>query len=180
MELRRWLEARRDIIAERWTAQIRIREDRRKDSADGLLESVLDELVALLPSTVGERREEAQDLWQTATHLYGSLALRRGLASGEVLEELQLLREVVFRLLFQDPPEPGFGDPAFARELLILNRALDLGVVQSAVAYLDDLFFAHLQGSGIPEPVTAEVENEILRQLGNLRREMAELEGEGA
>ena len=107
--------------------------------------------------------------------IYGSLAARRGLAAGEVVEDLQLLREVILRLLLQDPPEPGFGDPAFSRELLILSRALDLGVVQASVAYTDELFFAHLQGSGIPGPVTPEVEQEVGLQLANLAREVEDL-----
>ncbi len=175
--MRRWLEAHEEAIAERWYAQVKIREDRRPDAGDGLLESFLEHLAGLLPGTMGDRREEGEEVWQAATHLYGSLSLRRGLASGEVVEEIQLLREVVLRLLLQEPPIPGFGDPGFSRELLILNRILDLGVVQASVAYLDDLFFAHLQESGIPEPLTPELEEEIRRQLSLFRREMDALRG---
>jgi hypothetical protein len=174
LELKPWLEKRREIIARRWRAEIRGREDRRGDDGDGFLGFFLENLISFVPPCLGEHREVGEDVWQQATHLYGSLGLRRGLAAGEVVEELQLLREVILRVLLDSPP----GDweyPGFQRDLLTLNRVLDLGVVQASVAYVDDLFFAHLQGSGVPEGVTPEVEDEMGRQLETFQRELGEL-----
>ena len=52
---------------------------------------------------------------------------------------------------------------------------LNLGVVSASVAYVDDLFFAHLQNSGVPEGVTTEVEEEIGRQLNAFRKDLGKL-----
>lgn len=172
MELRRWLEDRTEVIATRWAAEVTLREGRRGDENEVLRNKFLRELVSFLPACLGERRGTGEDVWQAATHLYGSLALRRGLAAGEVVEELQLLRGVILRLLLETPPSTT-GQPTLSRDLLTLNRVLDLGVVQSSVAYVDDLFFAHLQGSGIPEAVTAEVVEEVRRALVGFHRELA-------
>ena len=90
-----------------------------------------------------------------------------------MVEELGLLREVLLKLLLKAPPE-NWRNRGFQRDLLALNRILDQGVVQASVAYIDDLFFAHLQGSGIPEGVTTELEDETRKQFEAL---MAELEG---
>jgi hypothetical protein len=171
VELKGWLERRKGIIAHRWQAEIQIREGRRGDDGDGLLNSFLKHLVSFLPPCLGEHRQTGEEVWQIATHLYGSLALRRGLSAGEVVEELQLLREVVLRLLLESPPA-GVQESTGSRDILFLNRVLDLGVVWASVAYVDDLFFAHLQESGIPGGVTPEVVAEIEGALESFRSDL--------
>ena len=172
MELKSWLAERGAAISKRWHAEIQVREDRRGDPGDGLLGAFLNHLVEFLPPCFGEKREEAEEVWEQATHLYGSLALRRGLSAGEGVEELGLLREEIFKLVL--PEISGAGGPGSSevRDVLALNRLLDQGVVRASVAYLDDLFFAHLQGSGIPGGVTPEVEEEIRMQLDSFSREL--------
>jgi hypothetical protein len=114
-------------------------------------------------------------LWEQGNHLYGSYGVRRGLAAGEVVEELQLLRGTVLRHLLSEYAS-GQGLQVSPRELLALNEVLDSGVARASVAYVDDLFFAHLQGSGVPEGSDPEVEEELGRQLEALRRESADRE----
>jgi hypothetical protein len=171
VELRRWLEERGERIAERWHAEIRAREDRRGDPGGGFLGGVLDDLVSFIPHCLSDHRDAAEEIWQQATHLYGSLALQRGLAAGEVVEELQLLREVVFRFLLEARGGRVL-EESLPRDLLILNRVIDQGVVRASVAYVDDLFFAHLQGTGVPEAVTSELREEIQDQLDTFRKEL--------
>jgi len=175
LELKLWLKERDGQIARRWRAEIRVREDRRGDDGDGFLGLFLDNLISFLAPCLGDYRDAGEEIWQQATHLYGSLALHRGLAAGEVVEELQLLRGVILKLLLEAPPED-WGHRGFRRELLALNEVLDRGVVRASVAYTDDLFFAHLQGSGVPEGVTADVEEEIGRQLDSFRKELERLD----
>ncbi|MFH1764946.1 MAG: hypothetical protein ABIF09_12225 [Gemmatimonadota bacterium] len=174
MELKLWLKDREEQIARRWRAGIRAREGRREGDGDGFLGLFLDSLISFLPPCLGDQRDAGEEVWQQATHLYGSLALHRGLAAGEVVEELQLVRGVILRLLLEAPPED-WENRGFQRDLLALNNVLDVGVVQASVAYIDDLFFAHLQGSGVPEGVASEVEEEMGRQLEAFRRELREL-----
>ena len=169
MELKRLVGGRRiGLIASRWRAEIRIREGPRRGET-GTASWAVFSRPGLLPSSLpGREQGGGEEVWEQATHLYGALALRRGLSAGEVVEELQLLREVILRLLLEAPPG-NWGTGAFQRDILVLNRILDQGVVRASVAYVDDLFFAHLQGSGIPEGVTPEVEDEIGRQLEALQ-----------
>jgi len=174
-ELKGWLEDRQDQIAHHWRSEIRAREDRRGDGGDGFLGGFLDDLLHFLSACLGSQKDVGELIWQQATYLYGSLALQRGLAAGEVVEELQLLRTVILRLLLETPPAK-LEDQRFQRDFLILNKALDQGVVRATIAYVDDLFFAHLQGSGVPESLTADVEEEMGRQLETFRKELNLLE----
>jgi hypothetical protein len=175
MDLRLWIEERIGLIARRWHSEIMLREGQREEGEDTLLEIFLHNLVSFLPPCLGEHRDPAEEVWQQATHLFGTLALRRGLAAGEVVEELQFLRGVILKTLFDTTPDSDMQSVPF-RDLLLLNRILDLGVVQASVAYVDDLFFAHLQGSGVAEKVTPELVQEITRQLEACRKELKGLD----
>ena len=174
-ELKAWLEDRQGPIAHHWRSEIRAREDRRGDGGDGFLGRFLDDLLHFLAACLGSPKDVGEGIWQQATYLYGSLALQRGLAAGEVVEELQLLRTVILRLLLETQPSKLEGQ-GFRRDLLTLNKALDQGVVRASIAYVDDLFFAHLQGSGVPESLTADVEDEMGRQLETFRKELGKLD----
>jgi len=177
VRLRDWLLAQESTIAFRWYQELTAGSEGPEDEEGArLLKAVVTGLVSFIPACFGERRERGLEVWQQATHLYGSLAVRRGLAAGEVVEELQLLRNVILRLFLVEAPPASAGEsPAEIvppLELLTLNRALDRGISRASVAYTDDLFFAHLQGSGIPEGVTPELVDETERQLDGLRKEL--------
>jgi hypothetical protein len=176
VRLRGWLEGQESTIAARWYQELMAASRGPKDDGATLLESVVTHLVSFISPCLGEQRERGLEVWQQATHLYGSLALLRGLAAGEVVEELQLLRNVILRLFLVDaPPGPTLGEKGqtFAPlELLALNRVLDVGVVRASIAYVDDLFFAHLQGSGVPGEITRELVEEMQRQLEGFRKEL--------
>jgi hypothetical protein len=171
MDLKTWLEERRDLIARRWYAEIRVREGPGGEEPDGLVATFLAYLVAFLPTCLVDHREPGEIVWEQAAHLYGSVALRRGLAAGEVVEELQHLRGVILRLLLENL-ESGAGWVPRAREVLMLNQILDLGVVRASISYVDDLFFTHLQGSGVPQGVDGGLVKEIERELETFRQEL--------
>ena len=69
-----------------------------------LLDDFLRLLVSMLPAAMGPHRRQLDPVWQSAAELYGSFGVARGLASGEVVEEFQLLREGLIRMLFKEPP----------------------------------------------------------------------------
>lgn len=171
MDLKTWLEESSDVIVRRWYGEIRAREGARGEESDPLMRAFLAHLVSYLPSCLVEHREPGEVVWQQATHLYGSVALCRGLAAGEVVEELQLLRGVILKLLLESSGSEDGWTPR-TREVLILNQILDLGVVRASISYVDDLFFTHVQGSGVPEGVDEELVEEIGRQLEGFRQEL--------
>ncbi len=171
LTIKDWLEHRTGRITNQWRAEIRDREGQHGEAGEKILGHFLESLTLFLPPCFGENREAGEDVWEETTHLYGALALLRGLSAGEVIEELQLLRVVLLRLLLEDPPGKWESRP-FQREILRLNRLLDHGVVQASVAYVDGFFFAQIQGSGIPGGVTAEVETEMAGQLDAFREDL--------
>ena len=170
MELKEWLEKREKPIAERWKARVRSREEREGEEGP-FLDAFMETLVHFLPFCMGPDRECAEQVWAQATHLFGSFALHRGLAAGEVVEELASLREEILKLLMEDPPSL-VGLRRSQMEMLALNRALDQATVRASVAYVDDLFFTYLQGSGVPQGMTSELEEEMSRQLQACKREL--------
>ncbi len=171
MELKAWLENNENQIAERWFSEIKDHGGVHEAGAEEILQFFLDTLVAVIPFCLGNGRESGEEIWHQANDLYGALALRRGLSAGEVVEELQLLGRVILRFILEDLPPDGVGR-SLQKEIMSLNKILDEGVVRANVAYVDDLFFAHLQGSGVPGGVTPEVEEEMRSRLMTFRKEL--------
>lgn len=176
MRLKSWLLVQEQKISERWYQELMAGSGKPGGEEAALLKRMVDHMVSFLPPCFGERRETGLEIWQQAAHLYGSVAVRRGLAAGEVVDELQLLRNVALRLFLADRPsggpEDGGQEAIPLLEFLTLNRVLDVGVSRASIAYVDDLFFAHLQGSGVPEGITPELVEEMDRQLTGFRKEL--------
>lgn len=174
VELADWVEARLDRLADRWLRELQSRYDRSTAGVNGLLEEFVDLLVRFLPAMLGPYRDQVEPLWIRGAELFGNVAARRGLAAGEVIEEFQILREAVIRLLYQEPPLDGSARISL-REVLRLNRALDRGVTHASVGHTDALFFSLFEGSGVPDvPPTAALKAEIQSQLDALRQELRE------
>ncbi len=170
-DLSNWLAEHRDPLRERWLAMARARrQGDRDDGRDELLEGFLDLFLDILPLCMMPLRAHAEPLWDRTAELFGSFAASRGLAAGEAIEEVQILRESVIRLIYQDPP----GTPTGARglrEVLQLNRLADRLVTHASVGHTDALFFALFQGSGVPEALSDEVRYEFRGQLEEIRSE---------
>ena len=98
------------------------------------------------------------------------MAARRGLSAGEVIEEFQILREIIVRAMFEQPPAGG-GRGLRMREVLQLNRTVDIGVTQASVGHTDLLFFSLIHGSGVPTPLGPEDLREVREQIGALQDE---------
>jgi hypothetical protein len=170
-EVAEWLERRLPRLTERWLREIQGRYDAPTRGVNGLLGEFLEILSGFLPAMLGPHREQVEPLWVRASELFGEVAARRGLAAGEVIEEFQILRELVIRLLYQDPPMGG-RIPLSLRDVLRLNRAIDRGVTHASVGHTDALFFALFEGSGIPDaPPTVEFMSEMRAQLEDIRWE---------
>jgi len=176
VELARWIEAHTEILADRWVTEIRARETGSGKAIEGFVEPFVRLLVSMIPEAVGPLREQVEPIWIQTAELFGSVASRRGLAAGEVIEEFQLLREGLIRSMFEHPPVDD-GARMSLRDILRLNRIVDLGVTHASVGHTDALFFSLFQGSGVPDSPTEQLEAEVAEQLDALREELAEVTG---
>ena len=178
VELAAWVEMRLPRITQRWLKEVQNRYDPGTRGISGLLEEFLGLLSSFLPGMLGPYRDQVEPLWNRSSELFGAVAAKRGLAAGEVLEEFQVLREVVISLLYQDPPLGGRA-PVSLREVLRLNRAIDMGVTHASVGHTDALFFSLFEGSGIPDtPPTAEVVDELRQELAGIREDLRGILGD--
>lgn len=175
LEFARWIDARADRLADSWLAEVRSREPTASLAVAALLERFLKVLASMLSSSFGPYREQVEPLWLQLAELFGSVAAQRGLAVGEAVEEFQILREVLIRALYAEPP--GGGAPIPLRDLIRLNRGIDRGVTQVSVGHADVLFFALFQGSGAPEHLSPEVLAEVEDQLAGIASEFSAVMG---
>jgi len=167
----------RSTLAERWGEWIVARgADGHVLSADDL-GRVLLVLVSVLGHMAGPLRREARETWLAATELFGRLAEVRGLAAGEVVDELQHLRE----LLIVELGDLIVAMPARQQMAAVLrvNRVCDLGVANAVVGYTDALVAKMFSRDGVPVP-TADSLQELLSQLGALESELALLDERSA
>ena len=86
---------------------------------------------------VGPLRREVNGIWLDACEHYGRIASARGLAAGEVVEELQFLRELLIRHLA--PVLAAMRARQGMAIMLRLNRVIDKGVAVAVVGYTDAL-----------------------------------------
>lgn len=169
-EFARWLDARRDLLVERWLTELEARASATDPVARSLQAEFFQLLVSLLRDSLGPQREQVDQLWRQTSELYGNVGAMRGLAAGEVIEEFQVLRESLIRLLYADPPWGGRVRVAL-RDILALNRFVDRGVTHASIGHTDSLFFAHFQGTGVPERLTPGLVDEVRVQLSAVRAE---------
>lgn len=169
-----WLQEGAEVLTARWIEEILRRGGDPPPERARIVRRFARLIVGLLPMMLGPHRVQLRPVWLRAAELYGAVAAKRGLAAGEVIEEMHVLRELVIRKLYVDAPLDG--STAWPmREILRLNRALDQAVTQASVGHTDTLFFDFfgpsagrtiLDGNG----TGAEVE----RQLEGLAAEIRE------
>ncbi len=137
-----------------------------------VLERFLNLLTRMIPGAFDHRRSAVDPVWKSAAELYGALGAKRGLAAGDIVEEFQIVREAVVRVLFQAPPAR-YGAALSLSDALRLNRFLDSGVTHASIGHTDGLFFALFQGSGVSTVPTAKLVAEVEEQLDALEMEWA-------
>jgi len=167
----------RSALAERWGEWIAARGADGHVLARADLGRVLLLLVSVLGHNAGPLRREARETWLAATELFGRLAELRGLSAGEVVDELQHLRE----LLIVELGDLIVAMPARQQMAAVLrvNRVCDLGVANAVVGYTDALVAKMFSRDGVPVP-TADSLQELLSRLGALEAELARLDERSA
>lgn len=163
-----WVRERSPGIAERWARGLQAGGEAWSGDNEVILRPFCRALVSFLPGMLTAGRTDILPLWSECAELFGSVAARRGLSAGEVIEEFQLLREVILTMMFEQPPAGSPGRVPL-RDALLLNRTLDIGVTQASVGHTDLLFFSLLNGSGAVEPMDGDELRLVLDQIGQLR-----------
>ena len=170
-DLGEWLELQRGFLAKYWFEEVlhRVTLDQEMER---VLERFIDLLTSMIPGALDHRRSAVDPVWKRAAELYGTLGAQRRLAAGDIVEEFQIVREAVVRILFQAlPVMHGFG--LTLSDALRLNRFLDSGVTHASIGHTDGLFFALFHGSGVSTVPTAKLVAEVEEQLDALETEWA-------
>jgi hypothetical protein len=174
-ELAEWLQARILRIAEEWAAEIRVRGMGHATVVDEIVARQVLQISSMMPELLGRHATQLQPLWSRACELFGTVAAKRGLAAGEVIEEFQILRTLVIRDLYQDPL---VGGAPTLREALRLNGIVDRGVTHASVGHTDAMFFQLLEDSDAPIGLSAEqIVREAEAQLAVIREELESIIG---
>jgi hypothetical protein len=98
------------------------------------------------------------------------VASARGLAAGEVVEELQFLRELLTRNLA--PVLAAMRARQGLAIMLRLNRVIDKGIAVAVVGYTDALVATLFAQNGVPTSVAEYDRTEVERQLDALEQEL--------
>ena len=127
-------------------------------------------LFDVMTEMVGPLRREANTVWFHVCEHYGRIASARGLAAGEVVEELQYLRELLIRnlapILVSVRARQGMAI------MLRLNRVIDKGIAVAVVGYTDALVATLFSSNGVPALGPYHDHGEVERQLDSLEQEL--------
>lgn len=169
----RSLATAQEAIVQEWASWIAAREPGAQALGPADLARALRLIVGCLAQMAGPLRREARDTWYAVTELFGRLAEARGLSAGEVVDELQHVREILIIHL---------GDVIVAMParlqmaaVLRVNRVCDLGVSNAVVGYTDALVAKMFSRDGVPVP-TADSLHDLLQQLDQLEAELRALD----
>jgi hypothetical protein len=141
----RSIAAQREALVEQWISWLGDRMAVSRAVPRDIIRQELSLLIDVFGSMVGPLRRETKSIWLRVTEEYGRHAAARGLAAGEVVEELQYLRELLIRFL---APSIAALRPRQGMALLLrLNRLVDRGVTMAVVGYTDALVASILPSS---------------------------------
>jgi hypothetical protein len=127
-------------------------------------------LFDVMTEMVGPLRREVNAVWFHVCEHYGRVASARGLAAGEVVEELQFLRELLIRNLA--PVLVAMRARQGMAIMLRLNRVIDKGVAVAVVGYTDALVATLFSQNGVPSFTADHDVGDVERQLDALEQEL--------
>jgi hypothetical protein len=127
-------------------------------------------LFDVMAEMVGPLRREVNTVWIHVCEHYGRIASARGLAAGEVVEELQYLRELLIRNLA--PVLVVMRARQGMAIMLQLNRVIDKGVAVAVVGYTDALVATLFTQNGVTSLGAHHDFGEVERQLDALEQEL--------
>jgi hypothetical protein len=165
--------AGREELVREWAAWIVHRTAQGPHLDRQVLERQLLLLLDIVIQLSGPVRRRAAQLWFDASAHYGRIAATRGLAAGEVVEEIQHLRELLIRhlsdLIAALPARYSMAT------VLRLNRQLDKGIAQAVVGYTDALVETLFNQNGVPVFPQESPEADVNARLDQLEGELERL-----
>jgi hypothetical protein len=160
----------RDSMVSQWTDWLGDRMTSAPTIPRSTVEREFRLLFDVLTEMVGPLRREVNSVWYHVCEHYGRVASARGLAAGEVVEELQFLRELLIRELA--PILVAMRARQGMAIMLRLNRVIDKGVAVAVVGYTDALVATLFSQNGVPLSSTKQDVAEVERQLDILEQEL--------
>jgi hypothetical protein len=132
-------------------------------------------VIETLVEMLGPLKREARIVWKQVMEHYGRTAAARGLAAGEVVEELRQLRVLLIKYLGAPVAamRPRRGVAVFLR----LNDIVDSGIVAAVVGYTDALVTSLLITDRDTPQLTGANGDDVARQLEELEAQLEPLAG---
>jgi hypothetical protein len=136
-----------------------------------LVERELALVIVTLVEMLGPLRREAQLLWDEVMEHYGRTGAARGLAAGEVVDEIQQLRVLLIKHIGTAVAamRPRRAVAVFIR----LSNVVDRGISQAVVGYTDALVASLMLTEAPNRPLTEATPEDFERQLSHLEHELA-------
>lgn len=135
-----------------------------------LLERQLQLVVDGLIEMLGPLRREAKPVWEELMEHYGRTAAARGLAAGEVVEEIQRLRLLLIKYIgaFVAAMRPRRAVAVFVR----LNNIIDHGIAAAVVGYTDALVASLMMTDRQTQSLTEASAEDFSRQIEQMESEL--------
>lgn len=166
---------KRDAMVTQWAAWLGDRMTSAHSVPRPTVERELRLLIDVMTEMVGPMRRDVKKIWYQACEHYGRVAAARGLAAGEVVEEMQFLREMLIRNL--TPVLAALRARQGMATMLRLNRVLDKGIAVAVVGYTDALVATLFAQNGVPSHDADLDPADIDRQLDVIETDLAETTG---
>lgn len=167
----------RDTLVDGWASWIESRQAGGTSASRKLIARQLGLLIDVLGELDGPLRHDANDLWHIVTEWYGKSAADRGLATGEIVEEFQQFRELLFREL--SDILGALPARASIDTVLRLNRWIDRGTAHAVVGYTDSLVETLLDRRGVPVSTIDAPGVEVEQQLSQFEHELTDIRDRG-
>ncbi len=166
----RSIKAERDSLIRKWADWLIGRHSEATTFDRHTIERQLGLLVDIVVEMAGPLRRQLAELWFDACDQYGRTAAARGLAAGEVVEEIQHLRELLIHELAAVIAALPTRQTMAA--LLRLNRTLDRGIAHAVVGYTDVLVEMLLNKRGVLIDTSEPGEKAVHQSLDQLEEEL--------
>jgi hypothetical protein len=161
----------RDAMVSQWSNWLGDRITSAPTISRQLVEREFRLLLDMITEMVGPLRREVNGIWLDACEHYGRIASARGLAAGEVVDELQYMRELLIRHLA--PVLAAMRARQGMAIMLRLNRMIDKGVAVAVVGYTDALVATLFAQNGVPVAGSEFDDTEVDRQLEALELKLS-------